>query len=445
MKYNYLILTSICLLFLIVSCDRSKKDVVNENIIKLPLTEIYGYGPFKSAMGGMSPYSESENNPWKKTELKTVGIPSSWTDVKVGDINTDIYQLVFESYHTNAITKAYYEQLQNNWNWIPDSLNLSKAPIKTKIAFAFGKDSIGEVQMIVDTNNNLDFSDDKIFKPTEIDPKVKFDNDSLAKANVKDVNFERFVNNEITTISAPLLIVYMKEYNMFLSNFPQYATTSLEGVALAVASNGFKNLSYDNSELVTINSIPSEGKADENVIILENEYIEINGNTYKNRGVNKNENVLVLEKMKEPKDQLFSAQVGYKAFPFSGKEFSTGASVSLEGLKGKYVLLDFWATWCGPCIQELPNLRAFYENTARSKFEIVSIIGDSAPEDVTKMIEKYSISWPQIFRDDSNRIKEQYGIRGYPTTFLVNPDGVIIAKNLRGKDLEQKIEELIKE
>ena len=77
MKYNYLILTSICLLFLIVSCDRSKKDVVNENIIKLPLTEINGYGPFMSSMGGMSPYSEYENNPWKKTELKTVGVPSS--------------------------------------------------------------------------------------------------------------------------------------------------------------------------------------------------------------------------------------------------------------------------------------------------------------------------------------------------------------------------------
>ena len=428
-----------------VSCVEGKpeNENKNENILKLSLTKVNGYGPFKSSMGGMSPYSDSENNPWKDTQLKPVGVPITWTEVKIGDINTDIYQSVYENFHSNAITKSHYEELQNTWNWTPDSLNLSKGPIKTKIAFAFGKDSKGDVNMIVDTNNNLDFSDDIIFKPIEINPNEKIDNDSLAKANAINVTFERFVNNKINTVSAPLLIVYLKEYNMFLNNFPQYFSANIEGVTLAAASNGFTNLSYEKTDLVKLDSVENGNKIAPNFIILKNEYIEINGETYKNLGVNKNENVLVLEKMKEPRAQIMSTQVGYNAIPFSGDNFVTADSISLDDLKGKYVLLDFWATWCGPCIKELPNLKTFYENTDRSKFEIISVVGDSSIEDLTNVIGKYDISWPQIISNESNQIKEKYGISGYPTTFLLNTEGVIIAKNLRGEDLEQKIKKLI--
>jgi hypothetical protein len=81
----------------------------------------------------------------------------------------------------------------------------------------------------------------------------------------------------------------------------------------------------------------------------------------------------------------------------------------------------------------------------RSKFEIISIVGDSTSESLDKMIEKHSILWPQVVSNDINRIKEEYGIKGYPTTFLLNPDGVIIAKNIRGQELENKVLNLMNE
>jgi thiol-disulfide isomerase/thioredoxin len=436
MKIRTLALAGICTTFLL-SCT-------NEKIIKLPLLEIKGYGPFQSAMGGVSPYPEDENNPWRVTQLKVSGIPNTWMDAKVGDIDTDIYQTVYQNYFLGNISEERFIELQNAWNWKPDSINLSQKPLKSKIAFAFGKDSIGMLKMIVDANNNLDLSDDKVFTPIEVDPNNNLPNDSLALSNTIEVAFERFLNNKITKVKAPLLITHMSQFNMFMSNFAQYATAKLNGEEIAIRSDNFTNLSYKNPSIVNIdNSLKEKDKIGNENVVEINEYIEIKDNIYKNLGVNKNENVLVLERVELPKQQLFSTQVGFNAYDFFGDDFKTGAPISLDDLKGKYVFLDFWATWCGPCIQEIPNLNGLYEKMDSSKFEIISIVGDSTSESLDKMIEKHSILWPQVVSNDINRIKEEYGIKGYPTTFLLNPDGVIIAKNLRGKELENKVTNLI--
>ncbi len=438
MKFRTLVLFSICISFLI-SCS-------NENIIKLPIIEKNGYGPFESSLGGISPYSDSEDDPWKKTHLKVSGVPKNWTDIKIGDINTDFYQSVYQNYFLDNITNERYEELQKSWNWTPDSLNLSKKPIKCKIAFAFGKDSIGELKMIVDSNNNLDFSDDKIFKPLEISPNDKLNNDSLVISDGIEVTFERFSNNKVTKVNVPILIVHVSEYNIFLCNFSQYATTKLDEEEIAISSANFLNLSYHSLGIVKIDKdIDKDQKVDYKTIIAKNEYIEIKNNIYKNLGVNKNQNVLILEKINLPKNQLSSTQVGFKAFDFSGDNFKTKTAISLDNLKGKYVLLDFWATWCGPCIKEIPNLTDFYSKIDKSKFEIISIVCESPLETLEKMTEKHAISWPQIVSDDTNKIKEKYGILGYPTTFLLSPEGVIIAKNLRGEKLVNKVISLINE
>ena len=158
-------------------------------------------------------------------------------------------------------------------------------------------------------------------------------------------------------------------------------------------------------------------------------------------GVNTNKSTFVLEKI----DSL-STQIGYKSYPFQGEEFTTKIPVSSESLRGKYVLLDFWATWCKPCIQEFPFLKKLYANTDRTKFEIVGIVGgDSPPNMLTEVVERYELTWPQILSDETNNITKTYGVRGYPMVFLLDTDGFIIAKYLRGKALEEKILSLMKE
>lgn len=412
----------------------------NNKVFELPLTEKNGYGPFAPALGGISTYSEDSNNVWKKTYLKVSGAPKDWTEVKFGDIETNIYQQIYQSYLLGNISDETYKNVQLSWNWKPDTLNLSKKPIKTKIAFAIGKDSTGTEKMIVDANNNLDLSDDKPFIPAEINLEKKNNQDSLAQKNAVEVTFERYQNHQIVTAHAPLFVVHAKQYNLYMSNFPQHKTTNSEGIEIAVCSNGFTNLSYDNPGIVLMNDSLKQGKkaGSQNVVAL-NEYFEMNGKIYRNKGFNPTDNALVLEKISLPKDQLASTQIGYQSFPFSGKEFKTMGTISSEGLKGKYVLLDFWAVWCGPCVQEIPNLKKLYEKTDRSKFEIVGIVAESPTDVLDKMIGEQSISWPQVLSDQVNKIKETYEVNGFPTSFLINPEGVIVAKNLRGKELEDKV------
>jgi len=434
-------------------CATSSLSYSQERI-ELPLTTQNGYGLFPSASGGISPYSENENNPWAKTYLKVSKGPAGLTDIKYGDIETNIHQSVYQNYFLGNITKEWYEDLQKSWNWTPDASSLSKTPIKTRIAFAYGKDSEGVTKMVVDANNNLDLSDDEIFKPFDLISFMMFsqimsskslNNDSISQAHAISVSFETFTHNKIVSVTAPLYIKYSAIMDMFTCNFAQHATTQYKGEDIAVCSGNFTNLSYTHPDITLVNAdMNEEGKAKEENIILKNEYIEIKGEVYKNLGVNTNKNVLILEKADLPKTQLVSTQIGYKSYPFNGKEFTTKAPISLESLKGKYVLLDFWAVWCGPCIQEFPNLKELYAKVDTSKFEIVGIVGDSPIDALEKMIGQHQIIWPQILSDDTNRIKEEYGIHGYPTTLLLNPEGVIIAKNLRGEELTDKVLNLIK-
>ncbi len=412
--------------------------------IELPITAKDGKGPFRSSLGGISPYSEDKNNPWAKTYLKTTGIPPNWTDVKRGDIETNLNQTVYQNYLLGNITRERYESLQKSWNWIPDTLNLSKEPLKCKIAFAYGKEPSGVTKMVVDTNNNRDFSDDVPFIPVEIDLTKKYNLDSLSSKNAIVVSFERLSRNKIIREKAQLFIMHTCTYNTYMCNFPQYASARLDGEEIAVCSDDYASPSYKSTSIVLIDdSIRSGKKANYDYIIGLDEYIKIKGKIYKNKGVSLNKNVLVLEKTNLPQNQLVSTQIGFKTWNFEGQNFKTKSNISLGDYKGKFLLIDFWAVSCGPCIQEMPNMKALYDKSDKSKIEILGIVGSSQADALEKAIDKNSITWPQILSDDTNKITNKYGINSYPTTLLINPEGIIVAKNLSGKDLENKINDLI--
>jgi thiol-disulfide isomerase/thioredoxin len=319
-------------------------------------------------------------------------------------------------------------------------------PVKVKIAFVIGKDSDGTLKMAIDTNNNLDLSDDDLFIPLEMNSFDWSKKDSLAKAYAINISFETFVHNKIVPVSVPLFIVCNSRVNSFMCNFLQYSTTKFKGEQIAVSSSNFTNLSYHDIGLALVpNNLKNGEKIKREVIYRQNEYLELKDELYKLLGVNTNKNALLLEKTDSPKWQLFSTQIGYKSYPFQGEEVSSKTTITLERLKGKYVLLDFWAEWCGPCIGEFPHLKELYSNTDREKFEIIGIAGNSSFDGIKKLIDKHELTWSQIVSDDINKIIETYGINSYPTTLLLNTEGVIVAKNLRGNELEEKVLSLIKE
>lgn len=122
----------------------------------------------------------------------------------------------------------------------------------------------------------------------------------------------------------------------------------------------------------------------------------------------------------------------------SGKEYSL-AQLS-EGKK--YILIDFWASWCAPCRREIPNLKNLYAKYGSKGFQIISISRDKNAEDWKKAIEDEQLAWPN-FLDESN-IAKLYKVRAIPTMYLVDADGRIVAENVRGEALAEKVAELFK-
>lgn len=121
-----------------------------------------------------------------------------------------------------------------------------------------------------------------------------------------------------------------------------------------------------------------------------------------------------------------------------------GKPVKLSSFQGKYILLEFWASWCGPCRKENPALVQLYERYKEQGFEIVAVSLDVNKQQWINAIVKDSLTWPNLsdLKGADNIPALMYGVYGIPDNFLINPEGKIIAKNLRGISLERKLKKL---
>jgi peroxiredoxin len=120
-----------------------------------------------------------------------------------------------------------------------------------------------------------------------------------------------------------------------------------------------------------------------------------------------------------------------------------GKPLSIANYKGKVVLLDFWATWCGPCVAELPNVLKAYDKYHKDGFEIIGISLDRE-KDKAKLetfIKDKNMTWAQFFdgKGWENELGQKYGVNSIPATYLLNGEGVIIGQNLRGEKLADAV------
>lgn len=121
-----------------------------------------------------------------------------------------------------------------------------------------------------------------------------------------------------------------------------------------------------------------------------------------------------------------------------------GGKVDLSTMKGKVVLIDFWATWCPPCREEIPNVVAAYKKLHDKGFEIIGISLDQDRGALTKYIKENDMTWPQYFdgKGWENEISTRFGIHGIPAMWLVDKEGNLASTDVRG-NLEAEVEKLL--
>jgi peroxiredoxin len=150
--------------------------------------------------------------------------------------------------------------------------------------------------------------------------------------------------------------------------------------------------------------------------------------------------------LKRSMDQLKLTAIGSMAPDFIQNDVN-GVPVRLSSFKGKYVLIDFWASWCGPCRQENPNVVRNYNKYKGKNFTVLGVSLDKpdAKQAWLAAIKNDGLTWTQVsdLKYWNNLAASLYGVQSIPQNFLIDPQGKIVAKNLRGDDLDSKLEQLL--
>lgn len=279
--------------------------------------------------------------------------------------------------------------------------------------------------------------------------KIKIDKDSMQFNHISGTK-----NND-----------YLQKYNELLN--PLYRKMAeFQSINSEKLNNAFKN-----NDTITIKSMQKEyEKLSKKQAMLNLEFVKnnkdafinplilenlLNQNTASAKEVLAAYNFITKDvtstkkglKVKEMLNTLLNITIGKPAPDFSGPS-PDGTTISLKNSLGKLTLIDFWAAWCVPCRRENPNVVKLYNEFKDKGFQIIGVSLDNPGEDQKwkDAIAADKLTWPQIsnLQGWADPIAKTYNITGIPATFLVDANGIIIAKDLRGEELRAKVAELLK-
>jgi thiol-disulfide isomerase/thioredoxin len=385
------------------------------------------------------------------------GMPSTLTSYIIKTLDLQTEQGVYELYlHLKGEmpVEVLAEGLRGYCS-LEDTSKLSRIRTKHFVSFLVGRDNNEQVVVIGDTNNNYDFSDDSLFVfPFFINAKPM---DYFRRANF----YYQYVDNGKIVDDSVFLGLYTRSST---SNFKYsnpieqefFLTVSLEEYKVGLLKVGDSPINIK----IVLSQFPAAiyDKINSKIFFDLNEwdrYYTVGDSVYfGNRKY-------LIEDIASSGDTLYLSSFENKALPYgiypgnyaynvTSKDFLTNASFDLNKFSNKYVLLDFWGSWCEPCIRSIPDLVDF-SRKYRDKLHIVSIAeDDESRKDLLKsIIKSKGMTWTHLFenlRDTSeNTIDNKYKVNSYPTQILISPEGKIIYRSgLNSKLTEKDLDSLLK-
>lgn len=299
---------------------------------------------------------------------------------------------------------------------------------RNTVKFIIGTDKDGKKQLMIDTNNNGKFGDETFFAADTADVARK---NPIEKSSKAIVEYDWLINGKKTKQQLAIHITYVKEIDHYFYTFAHHATAELNGKKFEIISN--RNIEYSDFSVYDLSNKQSEG-------IPPYKYLVDNETAYLVKQIDINTKELILSKESKKLPNLESVQIGFRPPAFSSPDLINKQLVTLEDYKGKYVFLDFFTTWCGPCIKELPEIKKLYDTVDRSEIEFIGIVGKDKPERIAQIISKSGLNWPLIEDNEENNIFKKYKVNRFPTTLLIDPNGKIIKSGFRADELKRFIE-----
>lgn len=438
-RFYYLIL------ILLIGCSESKTDFV----VKLNSQD--GYGIFMPGNTILWPSQDS---------IFYRNVPKDIDEYVVRSFMLQPAQYYWNKYLDGSIKKEQFENIAKYYKI--DTTKLTNTLVDCEVLFLIGTKANKRV-IIVDSDNDEDFGNEKILEyvyPLTNERQKEIDN----TLPIVSVQYDYFENNQLMTkvikvkpspYKGSLGITFNtnneieKKYFLFAS-FPEYKKgyIDLNGVGFEIfVSNGFSRVDYASHVSVFItpksDSLPSELNGD--IPYQISDVFNVKGYDY------------LIDSVTNWGDKIFIKYLGENTMPvgitegyympkFEAKHLDNSI-FELKQHPDKYILLDFWGTWCNPCIKFIPELKKINSEYPQDKFVLVSVAYDSDAKKVSDFIEKENMDWEHLFvsqnQADKNSLVEKLKISSYPSTILIDPDGKIIARNLDIEKLKKLLNEKI--